>query len=110
SSRPIGARDARHVGKFDRQRDDALLQRADLLDMADQQRRSGVHQPGTLLNRSGFDATSLWHFDAAEQAPYTASLADIKRANSRRIRRSELCQEQITGGSVLLPLLPKSAE
>src|SRR5919204_4835330 len=26
--------------------------------------------PGlTSLNRSGFDATSLWHFDAAEQAP-----------------------------------------
>src|SRR5262249_11722635 len=32
--------------------------------------------PGlTSLNRSGFDATSLWHFDAAEQAPSTASLA-----------------------------------
>src|SRR5215475_22980 len=31
--------------------------------------------PGlTSLNRSGFDATSLWHFDAAEQAPSTASL------------------------------------
>src|SRR5437899_1473091 len=30
----LGARDARYVGKFDRQRDDALLQRADLLDMA----------------------------------------------------------------------------
>src|SRR5262249_23632911 len=30
--------------------------------------------PGlTSLNRSGFDATSLWHFDAAEQAPSTAS-------------------------------------
>jgi hypothetical protein len=27
------------------------------------------------LNCSGFDATSLWHFDAAEQAPSTASLA-----------------------------------
>jgi hypothetical protein len=25
------------------------------------------------LNRSGFDATSLWHFDAAEWAPSTAS-------------------------------------
>jgi hypothetical protein len=34
--------------------------------------------PGlTSLNCSGFDATSLWHFDAAEQAPSTASLADI---------------------------------
>src|SRR6516225_10736972 len=33
--------------------------------------------PGlTSLNRSGFDATILWHFDAAEQAPSTASLAD----------------------------------
>ncbi len=31
--------------------------------------------PGlTSLNRSGFDATILWHFDAAEQAPSTASL------------------------------------
>src|ERR1700747_145709 len=30
--------------------------------------------PGlTSLNRSGFDATSLWHFDAAEWAPSTAS-------------------------------------
>jgi hypothetical protein len=30
--------------------------------------------PGlTSLNRSGFDPTSLWHFDAAEQAPSTAS-------------------------------------
>jgi hypothetical protein len=29
------------------------------------------------LSCSGFDATSLWHFDAAEQAPSTASLADI---------------------------------
>src|SRR4029453_8171524 len=30
--------------------------------------------PGlTSLNRSGFDATSLWHFDVAEQAPSTAS-------------------------------------
>ena len=30
--------------------------------------------PGlTSLNRSGFDATSLWHIDAAEQAPSTAS-------------------------------------
>src|SRR5262245_56172304 len=30
--------------------------------------------PGlTSLNRSGFDATILWHFDAAEQAPSTAS-------------------------------------
>src|SRR6516165_4385510 len=34
--------------------------------------------PGlTSLNRSGFDATSLWHFDAAERAPSTASKADI---------------------------------
>jgi hypothetical protein len=32
----LGAGDARHIGKFDRQRDDALLQGADLLDMADQ--------------------------------------------------------------------------
>src|SRR5262249_49163742 len=32
--------------------------------------------PGlTSLNRSGFDATTLWHFDAAERAPSTASLA-----------------------------------
>src|SRR5262249_13430720 len=32
--------------------------------------------PGlTSLNRSSFDATSLWHFDAAEQAPSTASSA-----------------------------------
>jgi hypothetical protein len=32
--------------------------------------------PGlTSLNRSGFDATILWHFDAAEQAPSTASSA-----------------------------------
>jgi hypothetical protein len=30
--------------------------------------------PGlTSFNRSDFDATSLWHFDAAEQAPSTAS-------------------------------------
>src|SRR5262249_5078647 len=33
--------------------------------------------PGlTSLNRSGFDATILWHFDAAEQAPSTALKAD----------------------------------
>src|SRR6516225_5273808 len=32
--------------------------------------------PGlTSLNRSGFDATILWHFDAAEWAPSTASSA-----------------------------------
>jgi hypothetical protein len=32
--------------------------------------------PGlTSFNRSGFDATSLWHFDAAEWAPSTASVA-----------------------------------
>src|SRR5262245_5128092 len=32
--------------------------------------------PGlTSLNRSSSDATSLWHFDAAEQAPSTASSA-----------------------------------
>ena len=43
---PIGARDARHVGKFDRQRDYTLLQRADLFDMTDQQRRSAVRHPG----------------------------------------------------------------
>ena len=37
--------------------------------------------PGlTSLNCSGFDATSLWHFDAAGQAPSTASLADIAAA------------------------------
>ena len=31
--------------------------------------------PGlTSLNRSGFDATTLWHFEAAERAPSTASL------------------------------------
>ena len=34
--------------------------------------------PGlTSLNRSGFDTTSLYHFDAAERAPSTASKADI---------------------------------
>src|SRR5215472_3539710 len=39
--------------------------------------------PGlTSFNRSGFDATSLWHFDAAEQAPSTASKADITRRSS----------------------------
>jgi hypothetical protein len=36
------------------------------------------------LNCSGFDATSLWHFDAAEQAPSTASLADIAAALPRK--------------------------
>jgi hypothetical protein len=42
------------------------------------------------LNCSGFDATSLWHFDAAEQAPSTASLADIAAAlpNVRFTRES----------------------
>jgi hypothetical protein len=42
--------------------------------------------PGlTSLNCSGFDATSLWHFDAAEQAPSTASLAlaDIAAATAQ---------------------------
>jgi hypothetical protein len=35
--------------------------------------------PGlTSLIRSGFDATSLSHFDAAERAPSTASKADIQ--------------------------------
>ena len=41
--------------------------------------------PGlTSLNRSGFDATSLWHFDAAEQAPSTASLATEEVEATRR--------------------------
>jgi hypothetical protein len=47
--------------------------------------------PGlTSLNCSGFDATSLWHFDAAEQAPSTASLTDMADAlrNARFTPRS----------------------
>src|SRR5260370_15147966 len=43
---PIGARDARHVGKFDRQRDHTLLPRARLLHMTDQKRPSAVRPPG----------------------------------------------------------------
>ena len=55
---PIGARDARHVGKFDRQRDHTLLQRADLLDMTDQQRRSVVRHPGQ-EDRGAWDPRDL---------------------------------------------------
>src|SRR5262249_30745810 len=36
----------------------------------------------TSLNRSGFDAIILYHFDAAELAPSTASKADICGAKS----------------------------
>src|SRR5246127_4776390 len=44
--------------------------------------------PGlTSFNRSGFDATSLWHFDAAEQAPSTASFLVVKLMN--QIMQSE---------------------
>jgi hypothetical protein len=44
--------------------------------------------PGlTSFNRSGFDATSLWHFDAAEQAPSTASFTSFSRC-PRYVRSS----------------------
>src|SRR5262249_30184101 len=39
---------------------------------------NAISLPGiTSLNRSGFDAIILYHFDAAELAPSTASKADI---------------------------------
>src|SRR5262249_52356360 len=44
---------------------------------------NAISLPGlTSLNRSGFDAIILYHFDAAELAPSTASKADICSAKS----------------------------
>jgi hypothetical protein len=42
---------------------------------------NAISLPGLIsLNRTDFDATSLYHFDAAELAPSTASKADIRTA------------------------------
>src|SRR5262249_32230445 len=44
---------------------------------------NAISLPGlTSLNRSGFDAIILYHFDAAELAPSTASKADILRSGT----------------------------
>src|SRR5262249_57596257 len=47
---------------------------------------NAISLPGlTSLNRSGFDAIILYHFDAAELAPSTASKVDISQCN-RHVR------------------------
>src|SRR5262249_12445430 len=73
---------------------------------------NAISLPGlTSLNRSGFDAIILYHFDAAELAPSTASKADICSANrhvcftpeSRHLQCTRLCPLWANSGHQAVP-------
>src|SRR5262249_25663491 len=63
----------------------------------------------TSLNRSSFDATSLWHFDAAEQAPSTASSATGLHASGGRALSAFPPKPANSRQARSVPLLPSDA-
>src|SRR5262249_46542851 len=71
---------------------------------------NAISLPGiTSLNRSGFDAIILYHFDAAELAPSTASKADICGATSH-VRFTPNCDRKSGYLRFVMSALPPRAD
>jgi hypothetical protein len=67
--------------------------------------------PGlTSFNRSGFDATSLWHFDAAEWAPSTASFTTDAVETTRACTSAVARKRTNRGQSQYVRLVPITTE